>query len=74
LVLVRSEGSRRQERHRSRAWFRVALLLEAVLALIAGFFGGAVVFGLDPYAWPPRATVGDLAQAYRLGEAAGWVG
>jgi mono/diheme cytochrome c family protein/uncharacterized membrane protein len=53
LVLIWGEGSRRPERHRSRAWFRVALLLEAVLGLITGFFGGAVVFGLDHYAWPP---------------------
>jgi mono/diheme cytochrome c family protein/uncharacterized membrane protein len=53
LVLVWGEVSRRAERHGSRAWFRVALLVEAVLALVTGFFGGAVVFGLDHYAWPP---------------------
>jgi mono/diheme cytochrome c family protein/uncharacterized membrane protein len=53
LVLAWGEASRRAKRHRSRAWFRAALLMEAVLALVTGFFGGAVVFGLDHYAWPP---------------------
>jgi uncharacterized membrane protein len=53
LVLAGSEASRRSGRPRSRAWFRAALLVEAVLGLVTGFFGGAVVFGLDHYTWPP---------------------
>jgi hypothetical protein len=32
--------------------FRVALLVVAGLVSITGFFGGAVVFGLDHYTWP----------------------
>jgi mono/diheme cytochrome c family protein/uncharacterized membrane protein len=53
LVLVLSEVSRRPDRRRTRTGSRVALLLVAALALVTGFFGGAVVFGLDHYAWPP---------------------
>ena len=52
LVLILSELSRRPDRHRARLWFRVTLLVVAVLVLITGFFGGAVVFGLDHYLWP----------------------
>ena len=32
--------------------FQVALLLLAALVSITGFFGGAVVFGLNHYTWP----------------------
>ena len=32
--------------------FRVALLLLAALVSITGFFGGAVVFGINHHAWP----------------------
>jgi uncharacterized membrane protein len=53
LVLVLTEVSRRQDRRRTRMWFRVALLVVALLVLVTGFFGGAVVFGLDHYTWPP---------------------
>jgi mono/diheme cytochrome c family protein/uncharacterized membrane protein len=52
LVLVLSEMSRRPDRRRTRAWFRFALVVVAVVVLVTGFFGGAVVFGLDHYAWP----------------------
>jgi mono/diheme cytochrome c family protein/uncharacterized membrane protein len=52
LVLLISEVSRRPDRGRTRLWFRVSLLVLAVLALATGFFGGAVVHGLDHYAWP----------------------
>ena len=53
LVLVLAEVSRRPDRCRTRMWFRVTLLIAAVLVLVTGFFGGAVVFGLDHYTWPP---------------------
>jgi uncharacterized membrane protein len=53
LVLVLTELSRRPDRRRTRRWFRVTLLVVAGLVLVTGFFGGAVVFGLDHYAWPP---------------------
>jgi mono/diheme cytochrome c family protein/uncharacterized membrane protein len=52
LVLVLCELSRRPDRRRLRLSFRVALLVVAVLVSVTGFFGGAVVFGLDHYAWP----------------------
>jgi mono/diheme cytochrome c family protein/uncharacterized membrane protein len=52
LVLVLSELSRRSERRRTRMWFRVTLLALAALVAVTGYFGGAVVFGLDHYAWP----------------------
>jgi uncharacterized membrane protein len=52
LVLVLTELSRRADRRRTRRWFRVTLLVVAVLVLATGFFGGAVVFGLEHYNWP----------------------
>jgi mono/diheme cytochrome c family protein/uncharacterized membrane protein len=52
LVLLLSEVSRRPERRRARMAFRVTLLVVALLSLATGFFGGAVVFGLDHYTWP----------------------
>jgi mono/diheme cytochrome c family protein/uncharacterized membrane protein len=52
LVLVLSEASRRPDRRRTRVCFRVTLLVVAILVSTTGFFGGAVVFGLDHYAWP----------------------
>src|SRR5271157_1272426 len=52
LVLVLSELSRRPDRRRTRMSFRVALLVVAVLVSATGFFGGAVVFGLNHYTWP----------------------
>jgi mono/diheme cytochrome c family protein/uncharacterized membrane protein len=52
LVLALGEVSCRSDRYRARTWFRVTLLGVAGLALATGFFGGAVVFGLDHYNWP----------------------
>jgi uncharacterized membrane protein/mono/diheme cytochrome c family protein len=52
LVLILCELSRRPDRLRTRICFRVALLAVAVLVSVTGFFGGAVVFGLDHYRWP----------------------
>ena len=52
LVLLLSEASRSPDRRRTRMSFRVALLVVAVLVSATGFFGGAVVFGLNHYAWP----------------------
>jgi hypothetical protein len=49
LVLVLTEVSRRPDRRRTRMWFRVTLLIVAALVLVTGFFGGAVVSGLDHY-------------------------
>jgi hypothetical protein len=52
VVLVLSERSRHPDRQRSRIWFRVALLIAAVLVSVTGYFGGALVFGLKHYSWP----------------------
>jgi uncharacterized membrane protein len=51
LVLLYQQ-SRVTSRCRARTGFRITLLLTSVLVLLTGFFGGAVVFGLDHYAWP----------------------
>jgi mono/diheme cytochrome c family protein/uncharacterized membrane protein len=53
LLLVLTEVSRRPDRRRTRTGLRVALLIVAALVLATGFFGGAVVYGLEHYAWPP---------------------
>ncbi len=52
LVLLLSEASWCPDRRRTRMSFRVALLVVAVLVSATGFFGGAVVFGLNHYTWP----------------------
>jgi mono/diheme cytochrome c family protein/uncharacterized membrane protein len=53
LALLLSEVGRRTNGQRTRTGLRVMLLVAASLALATGFFGGAVVYGLDHYAWPP---------------------
>jgi uncharacterized membrane protein len=52
LALLFGEVSRRPDHPRTRAFFRVLLLAVAGLVLVTGFFGGAVLYGLDHYAWP----------------------
>jgi mono/diheme cytochrome c family protein/uncharacterized membrane protein len=52
VLVVLSEVSRVPGRRRTRVWFRVTLLVVALLVFLTGFFGGAVVFGLGHYAWP----------------------
>jgi uncharacterized membrane protein len=52
LVLVLSEASRYPDRKMTRICFRVTLFGVAALVSVTGFFGGAVVFGLDHYSWP----------------------
>ncbi|MEZ6242939.1 MAG: DUF2231 domain-containing protein [Phycisphaerales bacterium] len=44
-------ASRPASEPRSRVVFRVSLLLTIALLTAAGFFGGALVYGLDHYAW-----------------------
>jgi mono/diheme cytochrome c family protein/uncharacterized membrane protein len=51
VVLLVSELSRRPEARRSLMLFRVAVLCMPVLVLATGFFGGALVFGLDHYSF-----------------------
>jgi mono/diheme cytochrome c family protein/uncharacterized membrane protein len=36
----------------SLVWFRIALFGSAGFVLLTGFLGGALVYGLDHYAWP----------------------
>jgi mono/diheme cytochrome c family protein/uncharacterized membrane protein len=51
LALALGEVSRRSGRF--RLWFRITLFGAAGVVLATGFFGGALVFGLGHYAWPP---------------------
>jgi heme A synthase len=51
LLLGLSEWRRRPEGHNRRIWFRAALFVVTGLVLATGFFGGAVVYGLDHYTW-----------------------
>jgi mono/diheme cytochrome c family protein/uncharacterized membrane protein len=52
LVLVLYEVTCHLKPHRSRIWFQVPLIVLAVLVSVTGFFGGAVVYGLNHYNWP----------------------
>jgi mono/diheme cytochrome c family protein/uncharacterized membrane protein len=53
LILALSEVSRHPDGSRARALFRAMLFCVALLVSVTGFFGGAVVFGLGHFAWPP---------------------
>jgi mono/diheme cytochrome c family protein/uncharacterized membrane protein len=55
VVLFLSELSRRP-RGPPRGVFRLALLLYAMLVLLTGFFGGALIHGVNYYAWPPQTA------------------
>ena len=35
----------------ARLWYRLLLLLAVILVSATGFFGGAMLYGLDQYAW-----------------------
>ena len=52
LVLFLSEASRREDCQKTRICFRVTLFAIAGLVAVTGFFGGAVVYGLNYHAWP----------------------
>jgi hypothetical protein len=52
LVLMLSAVRCHAKRYLTRTCFAVTLLLLAVLVLATGFFGGAVVFGLEHFNWP----------------------
>ena len=52
LLLVFSKGSNHPGFGRTRMWFQGTLFLSTALVLLTGFFGGAMVHGLDYYAWP----------------------
>jgi hypothetical protein len=49
---VLGEASRRPGQQRARRWFGVLLVIVALMVLVAGFFGGAMVYGIQHYDWP----------------------
>ncbi|GAB4107977.1 MAG: hypothetical protein Kow00105_13030 [Phycisphaeraceae bacterium] len=52
LIGLSVPAYREDERgQRVRVWFRLALWTGAVLVMANGFFGGALVYGLDHYRW-----------------------
>ncbi len=50
-ILIFSERSHRTGDRRCRRRFRVTLFVGALLVCVTGYFGGALVYGLDHYAW-----------------------
>jgi len=52
LALLLGEASRRPGRQRARRWFGVLLVVVALMVLAAGFFGGALIYGIRHYDWP----------------------
>ena len=52
ITLLVGEASRRPGRQWVRRWFRVLLVVVALMVLAAGFFGGALVYGIRHYDWP----------------------
>jgi plastocyanin len=51
VTLLVGEASRRPGRQRARRWFGVLLVVVALMVLAAGFFGGALLYGIRHYAW-----------------------
>jgi plastocyanin/uncharacterized membrane protein len=52
VALLVGEVSRRPGRQRARRWFGVLLVVVALMVLAAGFFGGALLYGIRHYDWP----------------------
>jgi plastocyanin len=52
VTLLLGEASRRPGRQRARRWFGVLMIVVALMVLAAGFFGGAMVYGIRHYEWP----------------------
>jgi plastocyanin len=52
VTLLVGEASRRPDWQRARRWFRVLLVVVALMVLAAGFFGGALLYGIGHYDWP----------------------
>jgi uncharacterized membrane protein len=52
VALLSGEASRRPGRQRARRWFGVLLVVVALMVLVAGFFGGALLYGIQHYRWP----------------------
>ncbi len=64
LVLILSEQSRRRNNPRLETTFWATLFIGAALVSTTGFFGGAMIYGIDHYAWPEQAktTTGEPAK------------
>jgi plastocyanin len=56
VALLVGEASRRPGRQTARRWFRVLLIIVALMVLVAGFFGGALLYGIRHYQWPPTSA------------------
>jgi plastocyanin len=52
VTLLAGEASRQPGRERTRRWFGALLVVVALMVLAAGFFGGALVYGVRHYDWP----------------------
>ena len=52
ITLLAAEVSRRPGWQRARRWFAVLLVVVALMVLVAGFFGGALLYGIRHYDWP----------------------
>ncbi len=52
ITLVVNEADRGSPGSGPPPWRTLLLFLAAVMVLVTGFFGGAMVYGLDHYAWP----------------------
>lgn len=52
VTLLVGEASRRPSRQKARRWFGVLLVVVALMVLAAGFFGGALLYGIRHYEWP----------------------
>lgn len=59
LVLALSEASHRRSRKAVLIAFRATLFVAAALVLTTGFFGGAMIYGVDHYAWPTAPDPAD---------------
>ena len=53
LALLLGEVRGQPDQRQTRVGVRALLLVAAALALVTGFFGGALIYGLDYHAWPP---------------------
>lgn len=53
LVLITTAEVARSKGSAGWKWgFRGVLLVAAILVVVTGYFGGAMIYGLDHYAWP----------------------
>jgi plastocyanin len=51
VALLMGEASRRYSQQSVRRWFGILLVVVALMVLAAGFFGGALVYGIRHYEW-----------------------